>query len=506
MARYIVTITPPTPNGDLHLGHLAGPFLAADIFTRRLRQRQHDALLLSYSDDYQSYLLRKSRETSRELHEIASTNAAAIVSSLASVDIIPDRFLRAMDNPYFLKEVNRYFDLLDDAGDVEARHASIPFCRSCGVHGYEGFGRARCNYCGSLSDASQCEACARAPEVDKMGAMRCVLCGGTMEDVPAHRLFWRIGRRYPALRARYRPIHHRPALAEYLETTLAQEHDAWPLTRPGEAAIPLARHPDQPIHTWFAGLAGYRATLAEYLDNRGGDELEEWWSPETTLVQFLGFDCTYSHAIAYASLLALEPGAPSSVYHFTNRFLKLDGEDFSTSRNHAIWIRDIAGAFPSDAIRLYTALYAPENETRNFGSADFRRWFKEEYEGRILTGSWRSPPVRSLRPNSEAAAAVTASILREWQQAGSIEEFSIARLGKLQMSIVDEATHAVPDQRDRLWLLFAELGQAIHPKLSAEIKNTILHRQPETSQWLKHLLLPPERDSTTYQGRLSQSR
>ncbi|RXT88614.1 hypothetical protein B1F69_19440, partial [Pseudomonas syringae] len=59
MSKFIVTITPPTPNGDLHIGHIAGPFLAADVFTRVQRQRGHECVLVSYSADYQPYRSRK---------------------------------------------------------------------------------------------------------------------------------------------------------------------------------------------------------------------------------------------------------------------------------------------------------------------------------------------------------------------------------------------------------------------------------------------------------------
>src|SRR5579871_891218 len=225
MGRYIVTITPPTPNGDLHLGHLAGPFLAADICARILRQQRHNVLLLSYSDDYQSYLLRKSHETSRELREIASANATAILESLKSVDIHLSHFLRAIDNSYFLNEVARYFDIVESAGDLVSHETAVPFCASCNVYGYEGFGRATCNYCGSPSDASQCEGCARVPELEKMGSMRCVLCQALMESRPTRRIVWRIGRRYPDLRIRYLSTRHRPALAEYLKEVLGQEQD-----------------------------------------------------------------------------------------------------------------------------------------------------------------------------------------------------------------------------------------------------------------------------------------
>ncbi|MEZ5839496.1 MAG: class I tRNA ligase family protein, partial [Hyphomicrobiales bacterium] len=69
MSRYIVTITPPTPNGDLHLGHLSGPFLGADVCRRALAGAGHDVLFVSYADDYQSYVPRKTEALERDAFE-----------------------------------------------------------------------------------------------------------------------------------------------------------------------------------------------------------------------------------------------------------------------------------------------------------------------------------------------------------------------------------------------------------------------------------------------------
>lgn len=82
MSKFIITITPPTPNGDLHIGHLAGPFLSADVFTRAQRQKGHDCVLVSYSDDYQSYMLRRGLEQGRDPVAIGEDNTRKIKISL----------------------------------------------------------------------------------------------------------------------------------------------------------------------------------------------------------------------------------------------------------------------------------------------------------------------------------------------------------------------------------------------------------------------------------------
>jgi methionyl-tRNA synthetase len=466
---------------------LAGPFLAGDVCTRLLRQQGHDAILLCYSDDYQSYLLRKSRETDRSVKDIAFGNAAAIVSSLRSVDIDLSHFLQALDNKYFIDEVNRYFSLVEAAGEVVQRKASVPYCDDCRVWGYEGFGRATCNHCGSPSDASQCEACAGVPDLPKMGTMHCVLCKAPMEYQPIERLSWTIGKRYDRLRERYRNGNHRAALTDFLRKTLASDDDEWPLTRPGEDAIPLERRSGQPIHTWFSGLAGYRATLREYLDSNGSTErIEQWWNNDTELVEFLGFDCSYSHSVAYTALIDLEQSGPRRLHHFTNRFLKLDGEDFSTSRNHAIWVRDIVSAYPPDAVRFYTALKSPENEVDNFSRSQFETWFKEFYVARVLQGSWRSSG--SANGASPPAADAYMPLVEAWKHARALETFSISNLAATLMQASDLIEQSKASERNHLWALYGAMGEAIHPAMSSGIRDAVRQHSGETEKWVTSVL------------------
>jgi methionyl-tRNA synthetase len=488
VSRYIVTITPPTPNGDLHLGHLSGPFLAADVCTRLLRQQGHDVLLLCYSDDYQSYLLLKGRQLGRNPSEIGLENTAAILDSLRRVNVLPSHWLRADDNRYFLEETSRYMKLLEASGNVAKRTFSAPFCEHCQVYGYEAFGRGRCSYCGSASDASQCECCARVPVVERMGPITCVLCASPMQIRQVSTLNWIIGRQYRSLRQRYLQVSRRTALVDLLRETLRCETDEWQLTRPGEKAIPLDHRPGEEVHTWFAGLAGYRAALREHLATKGlYDELDSWWSPDTVMIQFLGFDCSYSHAVAYAALLDLEAAAPRTLRHFTNRFLQLDGEDFSTSRNHAVWVRDLVPDFPSDAVRLYTALIAPEEAVRNFQRSDFQRWYRERFLQ--IAGADRGGPVTSALPSLSATLKLSyAPLVHEWQTAVDFETFSISHLAEVQLKLLDLALRAPTHDRAFLWLASAELGAALHPNLSHDIRTSLQQHGSQRRFALEHYL------------------
>ena len=118
MTKYVATITPPTPNGDLHIGHIAGPFLAADVFTRVQRQLGNDCLLVSYSDDYQSYMLRKGLELNRAPQSLATENSDRIEASLRTMAIEVDHWLRPYRNPVFAQAVKEVFEAAGAAGAI----------------------------------------------------------------------------------------------------------------------------------------------------------------------------------------------------------------------------------------------------------------------------------------------------------------------------------------------------------------------------------------------------
>ncbi|MGP2502524.1 methionine--tRNA ligase [Pantoea ananatis] len=468
MAKYIVTATPPTPNGDLHLGHLSGPFMAADVMQRRLKQLGHDVLFVTYSDDYQSYLPRKSKALRRKPFAYARLMRQAMQLSLELVDIRFDIFMQAADTPAYQRSGEHYASLV--ANQITLKEHKTFYCTDCNLYGYEGFGRTQCNWCGTSSDTSQCEHCARVPEVEKITDMTCMSCNGAMEPVLVKQHIWKIGQNYPAVKAALQHRSTRVCLTSYLEDVLSNENEHWPLTRPGDAGLPVAAMDNYPLHTWFLGLSGYRSCVESYLDaNPGRGEFSEWWAPETELVHLLGFDCSYSHAVGYSSLLLADQNGPRPGYFITNRFLKLDGEDFSTSRGHAVWIKDLTGQYPSDAIRLFCALTAPETAVSNFSRDDFKQWYQQTFLHLIkqaeqktsFTETLITDQIQSLRNNSAYL---------EWLHAASIETFSIAGMAQAALDFF-----AFIQSDDKLsiareaWQILAELMQPLCPDLAATI-------------------------------------
>jgi methionyl-tRNA synthetase len=468
MARYIVTVTPPTPNGDLHLGHLSGPFLAADVMRRSLIAKGHDVIMVCYSDDYQSYMPRKAEALGRDPADYSALMQRAITlsSDLAGVDF--DAFPTTKDNPWFAESVNHYLDCISD--DLATETVQVHRCPCCEKWGHEAFGRGGCDVCGESSDASQCEACAAKPTPALMTDMTCINCGSAMELTTQSAEVWHLGRHFTKLADQHSQRGMRDDLRVYLQDALAKMDDTWPITRPGDAGLPIVRFQNDPVHTWFMGLSGYRAAVKAHLEDAPQlGRFADWWSPQTEMIHFLGFDCSYSHAVAYGVQQICDPDGPNVGRFVTNRFLKLDGDDFSTSRGNAVWIKDVTGLYPLDAIRLFTALHAPETQAENFSLSAFKTWVTEVFTPMqtTLTTATIAAQTSPIWDQHKAVQAFRAS--------DTCDTFSIQKTAKALMALFDAIQAAPTTDQPAGYRIFADLAGPLMPTISSQLTESTSH-------------------------------
>jgi methionyl-tRNA synthetase len=474
MAKYIVTITPPTPNGDLHIGHISGPFLAADVFARVQRQRGNQCVLLSYSDDYQSYMLRKGMELDIDPVELARANTDRIERSLAAVDIEVDCWMRPYENPHFIQAVAQVFEAAQAAGAIEFRESMEPYCPHCDVWGYEAFGRGLCNFCGVDSDASQCEGCAQAPDASRMANFRCKLCQRPHTWTPARRAFLKLGQFKDVLRDVHARSEHRVPLDTWLDEAIRGLVD-WGVTRPGDAGLDLRPDGSCRVHTWFMGLAGYMAAFREYAQRVGKPSLYDdyWTSGSGKLVHFLGFDCVFSHALVYPALLSTLPAERVHQQFYPNQFLKLDGLNLSTSRNHAIWARELVEQACPDSVRLYLASIAPEEAEGNFERVAFQSWRKAvftELVPRLLAAGeggdrdWWSAMAGTDR-------AIVQALRQQWLAGSDPDRFSMKKMSSVLLDAFAIARERLDSGRpvSHLAAFIAVAGKSLHPRLSGQL-------------------------------------
>jgi methionyl-tRNA synthetase len=477
--KFIVTITPPTPNGDLHIGHIAGPFLAADVFTRTQRLKGARCYLVSYSDDYQSYLKRKARESGTDDATLAKVNSAKIQESLRMTGIRVDHWLESYENRHFKDAVQMLYEFGLEHNLIKPKTSLEPYCEHCEVWGYEGFARGNCNHCGSSSDPSQCECCAMAPDSLEMTDLTCTLCHQPMVHKSVERMFFALPIVADALRERLGKAPMRAQLRTWINEAFDGGMTDWGVTRPGESGLKLYGDELHRVHTWFMGQAGYFAALKELSaqNDAAQDAYELLFDDNTHVVNFLGMDCSYSHVLVYPAQVLLDTRFRFKNVFYTNAFLQLDDVDFSTSRSHAIWARDLVSDACADSVRFYVSLVTPEEQTENFSVGAFWAW-RQHIFGELLpkiTSTLSAQVVARKTTDDPVLTEFESSLIEQWQKSARHDAFSMKNMALVLMKLL-EAIEAQLDTgrlpRNGI-VLFSLLSEPTMPTLSRKLQQQL---------------------------------
>lgn len=387
-ARYIVTSAPPNPNGDLHVGHLAGPFLGADVLTRYLRQCGRDVTHVGYVDDFSCYVTRRAAELGRSATEVAHVFGRQMEQTLGLGDMLQDYFTHPLREPTHVDVVQRFFGELWTRGAFEVHELPTFWCSGCARYLYEAEMRGRCQFCAAPSDGVYCENCGRPQDPTGLVEASCTRCGrGDLEVRTQRRIAFPLEKYRDRLRDYYTDRPMRPGLRAYLDDMFSRPLPLTPVSRIAEYGIPvpLPGWQGNILDTWSSGIWGYVASSMAYAEATGRQEagLAAWTDPNTSVVQFIGFDCGFSHAILWPALLLARGGFTLPEQVVTNEFYQLEGKKFSTSRGHAIWGGELLRRIPADQLRFYLCLTGPETTQGNFAAKDFMRTVNEHLVGSV---------------------------------------------------------------------------------------------------------------------------
>jgi methionyl-tRNA synthetase len=387
--RVLITATPPTSNGDLHLGHLSGPYLAGDVFKRFSRLLGKDARFITGGDDNQSYVDLKARQMHLTPAAVAGRFNDAIEATLRQADIEVDLYVRPLSSPRHAGFIADFIRRLHAEGKLVARDNDGSWCERCQRYLYEAHISGVCPHCAAPADGNVCEACARPNQSVDLLDPRCKHCGGPATRRACTRLYFPLAPYASQLCDYFRRVHMGSHLAALCDAMLADGLPEIPISHAVDwgLPVPVAGFTAQRLYAWFEMAPGYLSATQEMLDARpSGDTWESWWkSADTQVVQFFGYDNGYFHSILFTSqLLAFDPAIRLPDAFVTNEFYRLEGLKFSTSRNHAIWGQEALAHLPVDVLRYYLCHNRPEAEQNNFLLAEFQQTVERE-----LVGAWQ---------------------------------------------------------------------------------------------------------------------
>ena len=377
MSEYIhVSVAWPYANGDLHAGHLAGAYLPADIFARYHRLKGNHVLMVSGSDAHGTPITVEAdrlglspREVFEHYHHrflITQQRIGISYDLFTHTDtenhhrVAQDIFLTLLRRGYLYTETQRLL-----YSETEKRFLPDRYVEgTCPVCGFANARGDQCDNCGSLLDA-----------LDLINPR-----SKTDGSIPVVRETEHYFLNLPAFIDRLRAYLSEPRKAEQWRPNVLRvslnkvdELKGRPITRDiaWGIPVPLEGWEDKRLYVWFEAVMGYLTASIEWARNTGQpDAWKHWWyNPDAKIYNFIGKDNIEFHTIIWPAelmgidgLYAAEGDGPISLPYDVpaNEFMNIEGQQFSKSRNWAIWVPDILDRYDPDPIRYYIAMTFPE--------------------------------------------------------------------------------------------------------------------------------------------------
>ncbi|MFJ6484804.1 class I tRNA ligase family protein [Streptomyces sp. NPDC091682] len=382
--RVNVTFSPPTPNGDLHLGHLAGPVLNSDVCARSQKILGHDVAFATSTDDNQTYVVTTAERLGTTPEALIQHALESVTKSLELAGVDVDLFERPDED--YTTFVRDFFTRLWEHGAFDLREVDLPYDAETGEYKAEAFVTGRCPTCLAHARAGVCEACglynlpgALLPVTDTASALPQRTVSIWVLDLERYRSM--ITNWY-----RTTDVQLRPDLAKVVADTLAGRLPYIPLTYPTAWGITVEWDgPDiqpQAINAWPEIYVGHLHWLQQArLDTRA--ECDE-------LVQFIGIDNGFYNAFVYVTLalLAARHGMPVPLPRtrtLTNQYYMLEGRKFSTSKGDVRWARDYLESVGRDRARFVLALTSPELQQAEFSEPIAADTIAARYDAPLTT-------------------------------------------------------------------------------------------------------------------------
>ncbi|MFJ8860323.1 class I tRNA ligase family protein [Streptomyces sp. NPDC102451] len=410
--RFLVTATPPTTNGDLHVGHLSGPYLGADVFSRAQRMLGHTALYASGGDDHQTYVVTTAQRLGLDPAELAARCNDEITGTLELADIAIDAFTRPDDA--YRDGIREFFAGLYRAGRLVPRTWTFPYCAETGRYLLEAFATGYCPECLVGTCGAICENCGHPNDA---GSLLFAGSTGAGKDsateprqveilvLPLEEYREQFTDFYSRRRATMRPH-----VLRFVDEMLSRPLPDFPVSYPAEWGIPVGidGFEGQVINVWAEMLPGLRHMAEAARANSSPETPAGVWDRESgfELVQFLGYDNTFYFSFAHLGLALAHGGLIEPTAIVTNEFYHLDGSKFSTSRRHLIWARDLVGKYGPDNVRFHLALGNPEHQPADFTEAGFLETVRARLHEPLLEVATALAPHTgrpvTVRPGTEA--------------------------------------------------------------------------------------------------------
>ena len=373
--RTLITTALPYANGPVHIGHLAGVYVPADIYARYMRLKGEEVLLIGGSDEHGVPIALKAKAEGVSPQEVVDRYHNLIKDSFERFGISFDVYGRTTSDTH-RETAGAFFRKLYDKGEFIEQESEQYYDPEARQFLADRYISGTCPHCGNeRAYGDQCEACGTSLNATDLKNPKSTISGSA--PVLKKTTHW------------YLPLDkHEPFLREWI----LQGHKEWRSNVYGQCKswidmglqpravsrdldwgipVPVEGAEGKVLYVWFDAPIGYISNTKDLRPN----DWELWWKdPETRLLHFIGKDNIVFHCIVFPAMLKAEGSfiLPENVP--ANEFLNLEGDKISTSRNWAVWLHEYLDEFPDkqDVLRYVLTANAPETKDNDFTWSDFQ--------------------------------------------------------------------------------------------------------------------------------------
>ena len=373
--RYLVTSALPYANGPIHIGHLAGVYVPADIYVRYLRLRGREVCFVGGSDEHGVPITIKARQLGVSPQDIVDTYHHQIKESFSRLGISFDVYSRTTSEIHH-KTASAFFRKLYDEGKFLEKETEQYFDPEANTFLADRYITGTCPRCGH-ADAygDQCEKCGSTLSPDELIDPKSSISGSIPEKRKTKHWYLPLDQYEPWLREWILENHKewKPNVYGQCKSWLDNGLQPRAVSRDLDwgVPVPVEGASGKVLYVWFDAPIGYISNTIELYP----DTWEKWWKDQDTkMIHFIGKDNIVFHCIVFPSMLKAHGGyiLPENVP--ANEFLNLEGEKISTSRNWAVWLHEYLDEFPGkeDVLRYTLCSTTPETKDNDFTWKDFQ--------------------------------------------------------------------------------------------------------------------------------------
>ena len=454
--RYTITAALPYTNGPIHIGHLAGVYVPADIFARYQRLKNNEVAFICGSDEHGVAISIKAKKEQTTPQAIIDKYHAIIKQSFADFGISFDNYSRT-SLPIHHQTASDFFRKLYEQGDFIEEISEQLYDEEAHQFLADRFVIGTCPKCGNPEAyGDQCERCGSSLNATDLIDPKSSITGSKPTLKATKHWFLPLNRYQEFLEKWILEGHKndwKPNVYGQVKSWLDDELKPRAVTRDLDWGIPVPVEgaEGKVLYVWFDAPIGYISSTKEWAEREGKDWRPFWQDKDTELVHFIGKDNIVFHCIIFPAMLKAEGSyiLPTNVP--ANEFLNLEGNKLSTSKNWAVWLHEYLQDFPNqqDVLRYALTANAPETKDNDFTWKDFQARNNNElvaifgnfinrvavltqkyYEGEVpAAGALNASDSETLQQLSELTQKIEQSLERYRFREAQQELMNIARLG-----------------------------------------------------------------------------